>query len=62
MWVQEATLTAFGKPIDSFTEYFDGSTGGEIVSFAPSEVYAGKRLEDAKINAAFYGLLDWKTL
>jgi hypothetical protein len=62
MGAQEATITALGKPIGSFFEYFDGTNGGEEVSFAPSEIYTGKQLEDARIGANFYGLLDWKTL
>ncbi|MGI8640737.1 MAG: hypothetical protein ACR2MG_12430 [Pyrinomonadaceae bacterium] len=62
MAAQEATLTAVGKPIGSFSEYFDGTNGGEEASFAPSDVYSGKQLEDARIGADFYGLLDWKTL
>ena len=59
---QEATITAFGKTLGTFFEYFDGANGGEEVSFAPADKYSGKQLEDARINANFYGLLDWKTL
>lgn len=62
MAAQEATLTALGKPIGSFSEYFDGSKGGEEASFAPADEYSGKQLEDARINADFYGLINWKTL
>jgi CubicO group peptidase (beta-lactamase class C family) len=62
MEAQEATITALGKPIATVSEYFDGTHGGESASFAPSEEYAGKQLEDARLNAHFYGLLDWKTL
>ncbi|MBA4123399.1 MAG: beta-lactamase family protein [Acidobacteria bacterium] len=62
MSAQEATITALGKTIGSFFEYFDGTNGGEEVSFAPTETYSGKQLEDARIGANFYGLLDWKTL
>ncbi len=59
---QAINLTALGKPIGSFSEYFDGANGGEWASFAPAEKYSGKELEDARIGADFYGLLDWKTL
>lgn len=59
---QEATLIAFGKTIGTLFEYFDGANGGEEVSFAPADAYSGKQLEDARINADFYGWLDWKTL
>jgi CubicO group peptidase (beta-lactamase class C family) len=62
MSAQEATVTALGKPIGTFSEYFDGTNGGEEASFAPSDVYSGKQLEDARIGADFYGLLNWKTL
>jgi len=40
--------------------YFDGNAGGEVMSFAPEEIYSGKRLEDIKIGADFYDVLDWK--
>jgi hypothetical protein len=59
---QEATIFAFGKTIATLFDYFDGTNGGEEVSFAPADVYSGKQLEDARIGANFYGLLDWKTL
>ncbi len=62
MAAQEANITALGKTIGSFFEYFDGASGGEEISFAPSETYTGKQLEDARIGASFYGLLSWKTL
>ena len=48
------TVTAFGKKIATLDDYFDGANGGEIVSFAPAEIYTGQRLEDAKYNANFY--------
>jgi len=57
----ETTLTALGKPIANIFEYFDGTSGGQTVSFAPEDVYSGKRLEDIKLQNAFYGLLDWKS-
>ncbi len=62
MAATDTTVTAFGKSIASFSEYFDGTNGGEEASFAPSDVYSGKQLEDARIGANFYGLLEWKTL
>ncbi len=63
MSAQDTTLmTAFGKAIGTLFEYFDGASGGEEVSFAPTEVYSGRQLEDARLKADFYGLLDWKTL
>ncbi len=55
------TMTALGKDIADGYEYFDGTGGQEYYSFAPVSAYAGKRLEDAKLGADFYSLLDWKT-
>ena len=56
----EMTFTALGKPIGTDFDYFDGSGGGDIISFAPAEIYTGQRLEDVKYTHDFYGLLDWK--
>lgn len=56
----ETTLTALGKPIATAFDYFDGTNGGENISFAPAEIYTGQKLEDAKYDNDFYGLLDWK--
>lgn len=57
----ETTMVAFGKTIATGREYFDGTGGEEVYSFGPSERYAGRRLEDARLGADFYGLLNWKT-
>jgi CubicO group peptidase (beta-lactamase class C family) len=57
----ETTMTALGKTIATGFDFFDGNTGEEIYSFAPVEKYTGKRLEDVRIGADFYGPLDWKT-
>jgi CubicO group peptidase (beta-lactamase class C family) len=56
----EMTLMALGKKIGSIVTYFDGSTGGETLSFAPAETYTGKRLEDIRVAADFYDVLNWK--
>lgn len=56
------TITALGKKLGSIVTYFDGNRGGEVISFAPEEVYSGKRLEDIRIGADFYQMLNWKTL
>ncbi|HSE30319.1 MAG TPA: serine hydrolase [Pyrinomonadaceae bacterium] len=60
MAASEMTITALDKKIGSIVSYFDGNAGGELMSFAPDEVYSGKRLEDIKVGADFYDLLDWK--
>ncbi len=54
------TLTALGKTIGSIVSYFDGSSGGQTLSFAPEEVYTGKRLADVKLASNFYRVLGWK--
>jgi CubicO group peptidase (beta-lactamase class C family) len=56
----EMTFTTLGKKIGSLTSYFDGSAGGEIISFGPPETYSGKRLEDIKAGSDFYDVLNWK--
>jgi len=57
----ETTFTALGKTIAKGYEFFDGTRGEEIYTFAPLEKYEGKKLEDARLNADFYSLLNWKT-
>jgi CubicO group peptidase (beta-lactamase class C family) len=57
----ETTMTALGKTIATGWEYFDGTVGEQAYSFAPAEKYAGKLLEDARLSADFYGMLDWKS-
>jgi CubicO group peptidase (beta-lactamase class C family) len=56
----ELTFTALDKKLGSQVTYFDGNSGGEMVSFAPAETYSGKRLEDIKAAADFYDVLNWK--
>lgn len=57
----ETTMTALGKTIAKGFEFFDGTSGEELYSFAPVEKYAGKKLEDVRLGADFYSLLNWKT-
>lgn len=57
----ETTMTALGKIIAKGFEFFDGTRGEEIFTFAPVEKYAGKKLEDARLGADFYTPLNWKT-
>jgi CubicO group peptidase (beta-lactamase class C family) len=58
----ETTMTALGKTIASGFEFFDGAGGEEGYTFAPVEKFTGKRLDDVKLDADFYGPLDWKML
>jgi CubicO group peptidase (beta-lactamase class C family) len=57
----ETTMTAVGKVIAKGLELFDGTNGEEAYTFAPLEKLAGKKLEDARLGADFYGMLNWKT-
>ncbi|HEY8563379.1 MAG TPA: serine hydrolase [Pyrinomonadaceae bacterium] len=56
----ETTLTALGKTIAKGFEFFDGSAGEELYTFAPAEKFAGKKLEDVRLGSDFYSLLNWK--
>ncbi|HSK64149.1 MAG TPA: serine hydrolase [Pyrinomonadaceae bacterium] len=56
----QMTFTALGKNLGSMKTYFDGSGGGEMISFAPAETYSGKRLVDVQAAADFYDVLNWK--
>jgi hypothetical protein len=60
MTASDMTFTALGKKIGSVVGYFDGTAGGEFISFAPEEIYSGKRLEDIKAGSDFYDVLNWK--
>jgi hypothetical protein len=60
MTATESTFTAAGKPIATAYDYFNGAEGGEESSFSTFEKITGKSLEDARINADFYGLANWK--
>jgi CubicO group peptidase (beta-lactamase class C family) len=60
MQATNVTLTALGREIGSSVSYFDGTSGGQMPSFAPEEILSGKRLQDVKIETDFYRLLNWK--
>ena len=55
-------MMALGKKIGTIDEYFNGTEGGEVTSFSPGEIKAGKSLEDARISSDFYDVLNWKKL
>jgi CubicO group peptidase (beta-lactamase class C family) len=57
----ETTFTALGKTIAKGFEFFDGSYGEELYTFAPVEKYAGKKLEDVKLGSEMLSMLNWKT-
>lgn len=56
----KVTLMALGKQIGWTASYFDGTGGGQVLSFAPDQILSGKRLTDVRIEADFYGPLNWK--
>ena len=58
MSATETTLFAVGKEIAKGWEFFDGTNGEELYSFAPVEKLAGKRLEDTRLGSDFYSMLD----
>ncbi len=57
----ESTITALGKTIATGWEFFDGTGGMEMMSFAPADKFEGKRLDDIRLFNDFYGPLDWTT-
>jgi hypothetical protein len=61
-YAQDVTLTALGKKIGSFHEFFDGAAGGEEGSFIPFDPKTGKELDETRISSDFYAPLNWKTL
>ncbi|MEO8648974.1 MAG: serine hydrolase [Acidobacteriota bacterium] len=61
MTATETTITALGKKIAQGFEYFNGTNGEESYTFAPTDKYTGKRLEDVRLGSDFYGALNWKT-
>jgi hypothetical protein len=54
-------MTALGKTIAIGFDFFDGPAGEEAYWFAPAEKHTGKRPEDIRLGADFYGIFDWKT-
>jgi CubicO group peptidase (beta-lactamase class C family) len=57
----ETAMYAVGKEIAKGWEFFDGTNGEVAYTFSTAEKLAGKRLEDAKLAADLYGMLDWKS-
>ncbi|MCI0489135.1 MAG: serine hydrolase [Blastocatellia bacterium] len=55
-------IRALGREIGTTRSYFDGAQGGSESSFAPSEVFTGKTLDDISIASNFAPELNWKTL
>ena len=57
----EMTFLALGKTIAKGFDFFDGTRGEEIYTFAPIEKYSGKKLEDIRLGSDMLSLLNWKT-
>jgi CubicO group peptidase (beta-lactamase class C family) len=57
----EMTFTTLGKKIGTQISFFNGTAGGEVMSFGSPQVYSGKRLEDIRAGSDFYDVLNWKT-
>lgn len=62
MAAQEVTLTALGKKLGWYHEYFDGAQGATEGSFIPFDPKTGKELEETRVASDFYAPLGWKTL
>jgi len=56
----ETKLLALGKEIGSSWEYFDGTGGGQALTFMSGDNYSGTALNDARNLADFYSMLDWQ--
>jgi CubicO group peptidase (beta-lactamase class C family) len=56
----QITLIALGRKIGTVVNYFDGAGGGQNLSFAPEEIFSGKRLDDLGREADVYGPADWQ--
>jgi len=54
------TISALGKRLGTIREYFDGTTGGTISSFLPSETKSEKELVLERAESDFYAPLDWR--
>ncbi|MBV8857190.1 MAG: serine hydrolase [Acidobacteria bacterium] len=61
-FAQDVSLTALGKKIGSFHEFFDGTTAAEEGSFIPYNPKTGKELDEVRLSSDFYAPLNWKAL
>jgi CubicO group peptidase (beta-lactamase class C family) len=58
----DITLSAFGKPLATTRQYFDGETGGTQKGNEPPEPYSAKMIENIKPESQFQELLRWREL
>jgi CubicO group peptidase (beta-lactamase class C family) len=61
-YAQDISLTALGKKIGSYRDFFDGTQGGAEGSFVPFDPKTGKELDETRVASDFYAPLNWKTL
>ena len=54
-------FTALDKKVAQIITFFDGSGGGEVMTFGPPETYSGKRLDDIRTGSDVYDVANWKT-
>jgi len=57
----DITFTALGKKVAQIVTFFDGTGGGDVMSFGPPETYSGKRLDDIRTSSDVYDVVNWKT-
>lgn len=57
---RETKLLALGKEIGTSWEFFDGTGGGQSLTFMSGDKYSGTALDDARNLADFYSMLDWQ--
>ncbi|HYO63997.1 MAG TPA: serine hydrolase [Pyrinomonadaceae bacterium] len=54
-------LTALGKKVGTYHEFFDGTAGGVEATFLAFLPLTGRRLDEARRESDFYDLLNWRT-
>lgn len=62
LWAESTTFHAIGKTIGATEEYFDGTAGAGLSSFAEPDTYVGKKLTAVRLAAELFPELKWKTL
>jgi hypothetical protein len=62
MAAQDVTLTALGKKLGWYHEFFDGAEGATEGSFIPFDPKTGKELDETRNGADFYLPLGWKSV
>ncbi|MCW3095037.1 MAG: hypothetical protein JWL77_655 [Chthonomonadaceae bacterium] len=58
----DTTMYALKKRLLTTRDYFDGQTGASESSLAPVTPKSAKAIAEARVSAAFYRILEWKSL